>query len=248
MTFNLSPSRAVALVALLLVAVPRAAAEPIQWTYQGQVVPTGPSSGNAEPPLPFGVPPNPHILNSAWKATWGISVDTTNFVEFADVSGSGSGSTSVTAFQMRSNTSYFDGMFSKDLHTFNLGFGIRDAASGVTGTVSFNGTLDGRMSGGLSNEYVDLQVGFTGALQKSLVLGNHLYKVSVEPFRFLWEQPSSTATTGPIVAPFQNVPINVLVSDVPEPSTLTLAAVGLAGIGLRAWRRRRCSPHRHLGR
>jgi hypothetical protein len=234
MTFNLFPLRVVALVALLLVAVPRVSAEPIQWSYTGQITTTGPSTGY------YGEPLGPHVLVSLD----GKAIYPDNRVEFADVTGKGSGSTSVTAFQMRANT-FFDGgpypIFFKDIHTFNLGIGIRDAASGVTGTVSFQGMIQGYMRGEYSRGWVDLQVGFTGPTQKSLVLGDHLYKVNIDPFGFGFLQ-DLTSVKLPVVTPYQNVPINVQVSNVPEPSTLALAAAGLAGLGLRAWRRR--SAHR----
>jgi hypothetical protein len=225
-----------ALLAFLLAAVPWAGAEPIQWSYQGQVVTTGPSDTS-----PYGNgPPDPHILISAYRSPGGgMSRDPGNQVQFADVSGSGSGAASVTAFQMRASTYFNSSWFTKDLHTFNLGIGIKDGTSGVTGAVSFQGALEGKMGGGIAARYVDLQVGFTGATQKSLVLGNHLYKVSIDPFHFQFTILNSDVKSYPTITPYQDVPINVQVSDVPEPSTLALVAAGLAGLGLRAWRRRR---------
>jgi hypothetical protein len=232
MTFRLFPLRVLALMAFALLAVQRVSAEPVQWSYQGQIVTTGPSQGFNGEPL------GPHVLISEGVFPLGVTYDPGNQVQFADVKGSGSGATLVTAFQMRAST-YFDAYpFTKNLHTFNLGFGILDKASGASGKVTFQGWLDGRMSSGLSSAFVDLQVGFTGALQKSLVLGNHLYKVSIDPFGFGWAQDLSSIKTLPVVTPYQNVPIHVQVSDVPEPSTLALTALGLSGLGLRAWRRR----------
>jgi hypothetical protein len=125
-----------------------------------------------------------------------------------------------------------------------LGFAIRDTASGATGAVSFQGTLDGFMTRFTKVEpqsgLVKLQVGFTGPTDKSLVLGNHLYKISIDPFQFQYG-PLLLADfkSLPTTSPYQNVPIHVQVSDVPEPSTLALATAGLAGLGLRALRRRR---------
>jgi hypothetical protein len=236
MTLRLFPLRVVALVALLLVAVPRAAAEPITWSYQGQVVTTGPSTDYNGKPL------GPHVLVST-DFPDGV-INASSRTEFADVTGTGSGSTSVTAFQMRANTYFAGGSFFKNLHTFNLGFAIRDTASGVTGTISFQGTVDGFMKTVMTpppqgTGWANLQVGFTGATQKSLVLGDHLYKVSIDPFLFQAVQDLNGIKTFPITTAYQNVPINVQVSDVPEPSTLALAVVGLSGLGLRVWRRRR---------
>jgi hypothetical protein len=131
-----------------------------------------------------------------------------------------------------------------------------DSASVKSGSVVFQGTVDGSMWTGSpqsiingvdsSKGGVQLQVGFTEPMQQSLQLGNHLYKISIAPFNFQYYQ-SLTGVTLPVVTPYQNVPINVQVSDVPEPSTLALAAIGLAGLGVRACRRRRCSPHRQPG-
>jgi PEP-CTERM motif len=65
------------------------------------------------------------------------------------------------------------------------------------------------------------------------------HKVSIDPFTFSYNQVVTSSTQYPIISPYQNVPIHVQVSDLPEPSALALAAAGLAGLGLRAWRRRR---------
>jgi hypothetical protein len=221
------------LIAFVLLAVPRAGAEPIQWSYQGSVVTTGPSDNH-----------DPHVLIGYMKTPKFDVFYSSDQAQFADVTGSGSGSTSVTAFQMRANTDFGGGPFSKDIHTFNLAFAIRDTASGANGTVSFTGTLDGFMKRVMTpppdgSGWASLQVGFTGPTQKSLVLGDHLYKFSIDPFNYQAVQDLNTVGHLPYISPYQNVPINVAVSDMPEPSALALTAAGLAGLGLRTWRRRR---------
>jgi hypothetical protein len=241
MPSRLFPWRVLILIALLLTVVPKASAEPIQWSYQGQITTTGPS--NISPPWDNGSS-NPHILVAAEVTPSGFVMrDYDNWVQFADGAGSGAGSATMTAFQMRANTDFGSlEPFSANLHTFTLGFGILDKASGQSSTVTFQGWLDGRMTSETTNSFVNLQVGFTGALQKSMVLGDHLYKVSVDPYRFIYSQDVNTVFKFPFVTPYQNVSFNVQVSDVPEPSTLALAALGLSGLGLRAWRRRRRLP------
>jgi hypothetical protein len=228
MAYRLSPNRALLALALLLLAVPQARADFIPWTYQGQIVTTG----------------NFNILGSHILISPGKLNDQ---VQFADVTGVGSGSMSVTGFQMRADTDFtaFHG-FSKDIHTFNLGFGILDAASGKSGSVVFHGTVDGSMWTGSPDTgmgIVQLHVGFTGPTQQSLQLGNHLYKVSIAPFNF-----SNFSAPVPTVTAYQNVPISVqVVSTAAEPSTLALAAVGLAGLGARAWRRRKRAVEAAVG-
>jgi len=93
------PLRVVALVTLL-VAVPQASAGPITWSYQGQVVTTGPSSGINGEPL------GPRVLVATDFPHFSGFFAPDNQMQFADVAGLGSGSRSVTAFQLRASTTF----------------------------------------------------------------------------------------------------------------------------------------------
>jgi hypothetical protein len=97
----------------------------------------------------------------------------------------------------------------------------------------------GMFSPPLTSGVASLHVGFTGATTQSLVLGDHLYTVSISPLFLQAGGNLSTIGSLPFVSPNHNEMVSVQVSDVPEPSTLALAA---AALGVRAWRRRRRVP------
>lgn len=111
---------------------------------------------------------------------------------------------------------------------FDSGFTITDAASGKTGAfafgVSFNVAGDGR----------GVVPVFVGSTTKSQTIGGNNYTVT-ESF-----DPSGTAAAEPgnvfdgrIVAHVNTV------STTPEPATLTLAGLALAGAAVARWRRNR---------
>jgi hypothetical protein len=154
-------------------------------------------------------------------------------VEFADVSGTGADSAKVNAFLMRvlTSTGFTDFTFHKEIDTFNLTVGLKDGASGASGFLTFKGSVDGTLYGAQTGSV--LKVAFASPTNQSLVLGQHQYAVSLAPFTFNYQGTDNG------FSPYQPVPMSVQVSDVPEPSTLALAAVGLAAVGWRAWRRRK---------
>jgi hypothetical protein len=258
------------LMALLLVSVPRAGAEPIHWSYQEQLAYFGPG------PLP----PGPQLYGNGFDQ-----------FQIADVKGAGSGSTSVTAFRMRASTVFGGLFFDIPQYPYSIVSGlfpsvtIRDTASGASGTVTFHATLEGYMArdtasltistmpldrvmatygrtlAGTMKYFTDVldqhpkfgvvnvQVGFQGPTQQKLALGEHLYTISIQPYNFQLTQDLAKIGWNldrlhPFYSAYQDVPMTVQVRELPEPSTLVLAALGLSGLGLRAWRRRRTPVNR----
>ncbi len=107
---------------------------------------------------------------------------------------------------------------------------LTDKASGQSGTVTFPGQLNGTLSSGHSL----VNSTFPGLVSKALTLGSNLYKVTLNGF--VPPGPPTASNSGSIGALVTLNPASV-----PEPSTLLLASLGLAGAGLAAWRKRRAS-------
>jgi MYXO-CTERM domain-containing protein len=238
------------LLALLQAALPRANAEPIQWSYTDTVLTTGPS-GSFGPQVLVG-----YIGNSTFLSP--------SYAQFAGASGQGTGSASALAYQMGvfpygSFVSGHEGDFNQNVHTFNLTVGLTDAASGKSGSLIFHGGVDGFANrlllatdaSGTMLSFSHLNATFSSPTTQSVVLGNHLYKVSIDPVTInpsvRWPISPPGSWSPNTFSGYYAAGMQVQVSDVPEPSTLALAAVGLAGLGVRACRRRRCSPHRQPG-
>jgi PEP-CTERM motif len=134
-----------------------------------------------------------------------------------------------------------------------LTLGLRDGASGQAGQLVFGGRFSGQIDtgepgipvtpppvpAGLTNE-------FLGPTMQELHLGDHVFSVSVGPV--VWPHLTYTGDDSEF---FHTVPgdegqigARIEVSDAPntpEPATLLMAGLGLAGVGVTAWRRRRAA-------
>src|SRR5262249_9176098 len=160
--------RVVALVALLLVTVPRASAEFIQWSYSGSVVTTGPFNSGS-------------LQADGLQFLFGSTGNTS--VQFFNLTGKGADSSSVNAFQLRSWPGVDfcgnnGGTFKQNLHTFDLTVGLTDTASGKSGALIFHGGVDGfvnRVSwaqdtSGTGVSVTQLNLSFKNPSNQSLVL------------------------------------------------------------------------------
>jgi hypothetical protein len=112
----------------------------------------------------------------------------------------------------------------KDVFTgspYTLTLSLTDVLSGATGTLQFSGKIDGWVTAKSSH----LRNTFVGAETKELVLGGHLYTVTIGPYT----APSvpDARSAGSIGAQV-TVTGDGIVQQVPEPATLVLSGVGLA--------------------
>jgi len=211
----------------LFVLVPAAHAEPIPWSYAGQVTLTGPASSDYES------------------------------LSFSNLSGTGAGSQHVGAFAVTLYEDQFSHYYSQATHPFDVNFRITDSASGQSGLITFHGYLSGAISpqmemgpefqqmGGVAGKYLN-------PTPPALRLGNNLYSVSISPFtvgfNHLWGfvLPINPGDRGTSYNYYDYRQMNdtsmvsvQVTSTTPEPSALVLAASGLTLLGGRLWRRRR---------
>ncbi len=110
---------------------------------------------------------------------------------------------------------------------YHLSLTILDVASNASGTVSFSGLFNGS----LSHVIADIRNTFGGEMTKAIQLGDNLYTVTLG--NYAPPGPPSSGLLGGITAFVTVAPMHT-----PEPSTLLLASVGGAFLGLNAWRKR----------
>lgn len=126
---------------------------------------------------------------------------------------------------------------------FSLALSLTDTASGQTGILTFNGLISGKLSSQTINT---LTATFDTPLSQSLTLGSHQYSVAVDSFAnlpkpgatanvFLSAGVSVTGGNGPPPPPPPPPPT----ADTPEPSSLVLGGVALAGFAARRWTRKK---------
>lgn len=243
--------RAAASAALLLLAALRATAgsmAPLQWSYQSTFTPQQSAGFTARPPynsevvgLPYGSLSPFGTQGQVTGSSATIAVGMTNPLEI-----SGSDHTWIDVPNMT-------GISLNGIGGYVITLTLKDNASRQSGSLSFSGQLSGSATPVVSPSGFDWQPPyfywpvtntFTSPTTESVVLGHNVY----------------TVTVGPFIAPDPNVPPVVhledfplymgssgatidatvsVVANTPEPATLTIADLGLAGAAVVRQRRNR---------
>jgi hypothetical protein len=113
---------------------------------------------------------------------------------------------------------------------YSLTLFLKDVNSGLAATLVFTGQFDGTLTAGSSN----LTNTFTGLVTQEVLLGAHLYTVTIGPYAPAG--PPGSANAGSISA-HAHISVDPVIA-LPEPGTLALSGLGFALLGLAHWRRR----------
>jgi hypothetical protein len=132
------------------------------------------------------------------------------------------------------------GQFAADSYatSFSLTLHLTDQASGQSGDATFTASLSGTLTATSS----ELSAAFDSPVTRQLILGGHVYSVTIDPSLVHVPAPGSSdpgnidALIRVVGATNSNEPPQV--QDAPEPASLLTGAVGSA-LGLLAWMRRR---------
>jgi hypothetical protein len=112
---------------------------------------------------------------------------------------------------------------------------LKDELSNQTATMKFSGIFNGTISATSAN----VQFTATAPLTETVKLGGHTYTVNLG--NYAPPGPPAASNAGSLSA---HVGVDEIIhttggGNAPEPSTLLLSSLGLCGMGLAAWRKRR---------
>jgi hypothetical protein len=114
---------------------------------------------------------------------------------------------------------------------YSLTLQLFDLVSGESGTVTFTGVLNGR----LTAESANIRNTFTGETTQTLVLGGNLYTATITSFT----PPGPPGAVNPgAIGANATVSVQSIIPEIPEPGTLTLVGLGAGLMGWYRWRRR----------
>lgn len=170
-----------------------------------------------------------------WSATPFVTAGT-GMITFSDESyRTAAGDSHVVAAQLQAvSSAHFTtpDVFGPGDGNYTLSLALKDIDSGVNGTLTFTGKLQGQFS-----QYNALVTNtFNSPTVQSILLGYTTFVVTL--YSYTPPGPPNQANLGSIGAMVE-VSSMKPAQATPEPSSMALAGLGLGAAGLAAWRRRR---------